>query len=311
MKLATYEYSGSESYGIVRDQTILDIPSALPDGPADLRGAIEAGGDFFAKAEALQEETGRCLQLDQVRLLAPIPRPGKVIGLAVNYVAHHYESERNREMPDDPSRTTTPRPFIMPGTVVANPGDEIPWPVYSEQIDHEVELAVVIGTRASRIPTREAAKYIGGFTIANDISARSCTHADGRSDRGEKDGFFDWLHGKWADGFCPLGPWMVTPDEIDPTSLDISLDIDGDRRQDANTAQMIFDVYGIVSFCSHLMTLEPGDVIATGTPSGVGMATGKLLKGGETMTCRIQGIGELVNTLGPRPGEFYRPCANR
>ena len=140
---------------------------------------------------------------------------------------------------------------------------------------------------------RGGAQSILGYTIANDVSARSCSFSDGREKR-PRDDFFDWLHGKWADGFCPLGPWIVTADEVGaPMDLGISLDVNGQTRQNSRTSAMIFDVFELVSFISHIMTLTPGDVIATGTPSGVGMATGNFLKGGDVITCRIEKIGEL------------------
>jgi len=231
-----------------------------------------------------------------------------LLGLAVNYLEHHRELARGADMPTDPAATTTPRPFLMPTTAVAHPGDEIPWPRTSEQIDYEIELAMVIGRKGKDISPQAAGGHIAGYTIANDISARSVTFAQGRAAR-PKDEFFDWLHGKWADGFCPLGPWLVTADEIgDANDLELELTVNGVTRQKARTSMMIFDVPRVVSFCSHLMTLLPGDVIATGTPSGVAAATGAYLAAGDVITCRIEKIGELTNTLGPRPKSFYTPC---
>jgi 2-keto-4-pentenoate hydratase/2-oxohepta-3-ene-1,7-dioic acid hydratase in catechol pathway len=248
------------------------------------------------------------IPLGNVRLLAPIPHPPKLIGLAVNYSEHHRETNRGQDFPPNPKHTTTPRPFIMPATAVAAPGAEIPWPAYSRQIDHEIELAVVIGATAKRVTAEQASGCIAGYTIANDISARSVTFAQGRGPR-PKDDFFDWLHGKWADGFCPLGPYLVTADEVgDPGNLQMELTVNGQTRQKAGTSEMVFNVYEIVAFCSHIMTLLPGDVIATGTPSGVGMATGLFLRGGDVITCAIEKLGKLTNTLGPEPKEFYTPC---
>ena len=254
---------------------------------------------------------GRCesfIPLAEVRLLAPLPHPPKLLGLAVNYVEHHREIDRGRHSP------TTPRPppprgrSSCPPPPSPAPGEEIPWPATSRQIDYEMELAVVIGSRAKCVSPRAAAGHIAGYTIANDISARSATFAEGRAKR-PKDEFFDWLHGKWPDGFCPMGPHLVTPDEIgDVGNLEMELTVNGGHAQKASTSMMIFDVFEIVSFCSHLMTLLPGDVIATGTPSGVGAATGEFLSAGDVITCRIERIGELTNTLGPPPKSFYTPC---
>jgi len=316
MKLATYVYGGRELYGVVTERGIQDIPAAWPGGPATLLEAIQAGKpalsrirDIAAAAtDTLAAPAAAAIPLADVRLRAPIPAPPKLLGLAVNYAEHHREIERGDDLPAEPRRDTTARPFLMPATAIADPGAEIPWCDFSRDIDHEIELAVVIGRTARRISPAQAAACIAGYTIANDISARTVTHSAGRAKR-PKDDFFDWLHGKWADGFCPLGPWLVTPDEIgDPQDLDLELRVDGEVRQKSNTRNMIFSVWETISFCSHLMTLVPGDVIATGTPSGVGIATGKLLTAGQKITCRIEKIGELTNTLGPTPQRFYTPC---
>lgn len=307
MKLATYERDGAVSFGVVREDGVVDIPAAWPGGPGSLRAALEAGA--LGRIADLAREAREAIPLADVRLLAPIPDPPKLIGLAVNYAEHHRECDRGHALPDAPHLHTTPRPFLMPATAVRGPDDQIPWPDFSRDIDHEVELAVVIGSAARRVSPDQAAGHIAGYTIANDISARTVTHRQGRTQR-PKDDFFDWLHGKWADGFCPLGPWIVTPDEVgDPQKLRLRLTVDGDIRQDSTTSLMIFTACELVSFCSHLMTLVPGDVIATGTPAGVGMATGKLLRGGQRITCWIERIGELTNTLGRQPTEFYAPCA--
>jgi 2-keto-4-pentenoate hydratase/2-oxohepta-3-ene-1,7-dioic acid hydratase in catechol pathway len=310
VKLATYLHDGAESFGVVSDAGIVDVPAAWPDGPAGVLAALQAGEDALSRIADLAAAAETFIDLASVQLLAPIPTPPKVIGLAVNYVAHHNELDRGKDMPDHPRNTTTPRPFLMPATTVTGPDTVIPWPAYSRQIDYEVELAVVIGRTTKCVTPDEARACIAGYTIANDVSARSVTHTAARAER-PKDAFFDWLHGKWADGFCPLGPWLVTADEIaDPDGLDLELTVNGETRQKASTARMIFDVDRIVSFVSQLMTLEPGDVIATGTPSGVGAASGNFLAAGDVITCRIEGIGELTNTLGPEPDAFYEPCAD-
>ena len=315
MRLATYIHKDLPSFGVVTDEGIADVPALWPGGPRSVLEALQLVDDGLDEIAAVAAVCKTFLPLADVQLLAPIPAPPKVIGLAVNYVEHHQEFVNQRgpggntaSMPDDPSRTTTPRPFIMPPTCVAAPGAEIPWPVYSKQIDYEVELAVVIGKVCKCVGPENALDCVAGYTIANDVSARSCTYAAARSER-PKDAFFDWLHGKWADAFCPLGPWLVTAADIpDPQSLHLQTLVNGEVRQDSSTSLMIHTVAEVVSFLSHLMTLVPGDIIATGTPHGVGMATGKLLKGGDTITCRIEGIGELTNPLGRPPDTFYQPC---
>lgn len=308
MKLATYTRAGRESYGAVLANGICDIPALWPDGPRTLLKALQAGPEMMARIEALAASTRTLLLKDAISLLAPIPAPPKVIGLAGNFVEHVKEIYGAPEIVKDLRAHTTPRPFLMPTTSVIGPGATIPWPVSSRQLDHEVELAVVIGKRASRVSPAEAVACVAGYTIANDISARSLTIAEGRSPR-PRDEFFDWLNGKWADAFCPTGPYLITADEIgDPRQLDMELLVNGETRQKGHTSAMIFDVYEVVSFVSHLMTLVPGDLIATGTPPGVGLATGKWLQGGDTITCRIEKLGELTNPLGPPPQEFYTPC---
>lgn len=308
MKLATYVHGGVESYGVVTEAGIVEARAAWPEAPASVLELLQAGPGALERLADLAGAAAAAVAIDDVALLAPIPRPPKAIGLAVNYVAHHNELQRPADMPSTPQQTTTPRPFIMPTTALAGPGAEIPWPACSRQIDYEIELAVVIGRTARRVSPAEAMDYVAGYTIANDISARSVTHAEGRAER-PKDAFFDWLHGKWCDGFLPTGPYLVTADEVgDPGKLDLELTVNGQSRQKANSSLMIFTVGEIVAFISQIMTLTPGDIIATGTPSGVGAATGRFLEPGDVVTCRINGLGELTNTLGQPPETFYTPC---
>jgi len=308
MKLATYRHGEGASFGVVLDDGICDVPSLWPEGPGSLLDALRAGPAATRRIEQLAANPHELLNERQVRLLAPIPDPPKVVALAGNYVKHLKESNLAKGLTDEPAADTTPRPFLMPATAVTGPDSEIPWPCYSRQIDYEVELAVVIHTKCKCVSPAEARDHIAGYTIANDISARSTTFAEGRASR-PWDEFYDWLNGKWADGFCPTGPWLVTPDEIgDPNDLAIELKVNGKTRQKETTGNMIFGVFEVVSFISHIMTLGPGDLIATGTPSGVGMATGDYLQAGDVITCRIERIGELTSTLGEAPESFYMPC---
>ncbi|MFP4353583.1 MAG: fumarylacetoacetate hydrolase family protein [Phycisphaerae bacterium] len=303
MKFVTYRRGEEISYGAQMEDGIIPLPEIWPDVPDSLQALIAADG--LAKAKSRCESSSARLGLDEVTLLSPLQAPGKLIGLAVNYVAHHKEFDRG-ELPDKPF--ITPRPFIMPDTALADPLSVIPWPDFSEEIDYELELAVVIGRTAKDIGPDQARDAIAGYTIANDVSARSTTHAVGRKTR-PKDDFFDWLHGKWADGFLPLGPCFVPAADIgDPQNLDLQTTVNGEVRQDSNTSLMIFDVFELVAFCSRLMTLQPGDIIATGTPSGVGKATGKLLQPGDRIRCSIEKIGTLENTMGPKPETWYTPC---
>lgn len=309
MKLATYSKDGSVSCGILTESGLIDIVSAWQDSntPRSVKEILERGPVCLTQLAELEKSTDASVALDSVKLLAPIPRPGKVLALAGNYAEHIKEGGGKLGLSDSPRITTVPRPFIMPATAVAGPGDQIPWPVYSETIDYELELAVVIGRKAKAVAIDEALEIVAGYTIANDVSARTVTFKKNRAER-SWDEFYDWLNGKWADGFCPMGPYLLTADEIeDVQNLDMKLTVNGEVRQNANSSQMIHTVAQIVSFVSHLMTLEPGDVIATGTPAGVGFPTGNFLKAGDKIEASIEKLGTLQNTLGPRPDKFYEP----
>jgi 2-keto-4-pentenoate hydratase/2-oxohepta-3-ene-1,7-dioic acid hydratase in catechol pathway len=308
MRLATYLYEETESFGVVTDGGICDLRKDSPRAPQSVLELLQGGGEAIAGAQQAAKAERSLIPHDGVQLLAPIPDPPKVLALAGNYVEHLRESRLGKGLTSDPARDTTPRPFLMPSTTITGPDAEIPWCVYSREIDYEIELAIVIGSRCKCVSPEQAKSHIFGYTIANDISARSTTFADGRAKR-PWDEFYDWLNGKWADGFCPIGPYLVSSDEIgDPTNLKLELTVNGETRQKETTANMIFNVYEIVSFISHLMTLTPGDLIATGTPSGVGMADGNYLKGGDVITTRIDKIGVLTNTLGAPPQSFHAPC---
>ena len=309
MKLVTYSRIKSVSCGILADEGLIDIPSAWqgPNPPRSIIEILQRGQSCIAKLAELADSADIFTPLDSVKLLAPIPRPGKVIALAGNYSEHIKEAGLELGLSDSPRQTTVPRPFLMPPTVVIGPDEEIPWPAYSEQIDYEIELAVVIGKKAKGVSPDNALDCVAGYTICNDVSARSVTFAKGRAER-SWDEFYDWLNGKWADGFLPMGPYLLTADEIDDVqNLQMQLTVNGRGRQNANTLQMIYQVADVVSFLSHIMTLEPGDVIATGTPAGVAMATGKFLQPGDTIECTIEKLGTLTNTLGQRPERFYEP----
>jgi 2-keto-4-pentenoate hydratase/2-oxohepta-3-ene-1,7-dioic acid hydratase in catechol pathway len=309
MKLTTYSKEGSVCCGLLTGEGLIDIVSAWDgsDPPRSVKEILERGPACLAKLSELAKSADDVIPLDSVKLLAPIPRPGKVLALAGNYAEHIKEAGLKLGLSDSPGLTTVPRPFIMPATAVANPGDQIPWPAYSETIDYELELAIVIGRKAKAVAMENALEIIAGYTIVNDVSARTVTFKKDRAER-PWDEFYDWLNGKWADGFCPMGPYLLTADEIeDVQNLDMKLTVNGEVRQNANSSQMIHTVAQIVSFLSHLMTLEPGDIIATGTPSGVAMATGNYLKAGDRIEASIENLGTLTNTLGPKPKKFYEP----
>jgi 2-keto-4-pentenoate hydratase/2-oxohepta-3-ene-1,7-dioic acid hydratase in catechol pathway len=313
MKLAAYKSNGVESVGVLAQRGIIDIPTIWP-GACPPRNIIDIlRQDAIATVKKLAEKSEIVTPVENVNLLAPIPRPGKLLALAGNFGEHIKEASLKRGfklgLSDAKKQTTVPRPFLKPATTIIGPDDQIPWPAYSEQIDYELELAVVIGKHAKCVEVKEAIGCVAGYTIANDVSARSVTFKNGRAER-PWDDFYDWLAGKWADGFCPTGPYLVTADEIpDVQNLRMELKVNNETRQKANTGQMIYPVADVVSFLSFLMTLEPGDIILTGTPAGVAVASGRFLQSGDMIECGIEGLGVLKNTLSPKPANFYKPIA--
>lgn len=211
-------------------------------------------------------------RFSDVELLAPC-QPSKVIGIGLNYRDH--AEEIGLELPEEPML------FLMPDTAVIGPGQTIRLPEMSERVDYEGELAVVIGRTACRIRKEEAADYILGYSCFNDVTARDLQVRD-----------IQFTRSKGFDTFAPVGPWIVT--ELDPTALDIETYVNGTRRQRSNTRQLLFDPFYLVYFISWVMTLNPGDVIASGTPAGIGP-----LEAGDQVEIRIQGIGSLVNEVAP------------
>jgi 2-keto-4-pentenoate hydratase/2-oxohepta-3-ene-1,7-dioic acid hydratase in catechol pathway len=259
------------------------------------------GGDYFSNTDQLarwlpnQPSIPGQLDASEAELLVPIPKPNKILLLAGNYAEHIKErggvaAERAE---------TFPYVFMKPpSTTLNHPSKPVVIPKISPgAIDWELELAVVIGKKCKAVTEADALKYVAGYTIINDISNRQFRPNPGRKKR-EKDTFFDWLHGKWFDSFCPCGPCIASADEIpDPQSLPMKLTLNGETRQDGNTSQMIFPVAALIEFISAMVTLEPGDLISTGTPSGVGNATGTYLKAGDVMCGTISGIGTLVTRM--------------
>jgi 2,4-didehydro-3-deoxy-L-rhamnonate hydrolase len=246
--------------------------------------------DLYEWLEFQQHLPG-CLDTNEVELLVPIPRPNKLLLLAGNYSEHIKERGGSVAERDE----TYPYVFMKPpSTTFLAPGKPIQIPRISPHaIDWECELAVVIGQKCKNVKEADALKVVAGYTIINDISDRKFRPNPTRKKR-ERDVFFDWLHGKWHDSFCPCGPCVRVASFLpDPQNLSVRLSLNGEIRQDGNTSQMIFPVAAIIEFISSMMTLEPGDIISTGTPSGVGSATGTFLKPGDRMQAHIEGIGVL------------------
>jgi 2-keto-4-pentenoate hydratase/2-oxohepta-3-ene-1,7-dioic acid hydratase in catechol pathway len=264
-------------------QSVLELLNAGSVALDDARRAADIG---FRADEQL-------LSLDQIHLAAPIPRPGKVLALAGNYGEHLRES--GHEWAD--KQLSTPRLFMKPVTAVTGPYDPIIYPPNGNNIDYEGEFGVVIGKRARFVAAAEAWDHVAGYLVIDDVSERSLKIDADRQDR-SGDKWFDWLGGKWFDTFAPMGPALVLKDEVpDPQSLSLQTRVNGELRQDASTAQMIFDVAELIEWASRWMTLEPGDVIATGTPAGVGSSTGTFLKPGDVVEIEIGSIGAISNTV--------------
>ncbi len=286
--------SANEAYVQATGDDLELIPS---DDPLDLLPPSE----FFASALKLfgwlenlgaVEREAISLPIDQISLRVPIRTPNKLLLLAGNYAKHVEErggvsAERQETFP-----------YIFwkpPTTTLTDPGEAIVLPASSpDHIDWECELGVVIGRQCKAVSESEALNYVAGYTVINDITDRKFMPNPGRKTR-ERDKFFDWLHGKWHDTFCPIGPCILSADGVDPQRLHLTLKVNGEVKQDASTAQMVFPVAAVIAFISELMTLEPGDVISTGTPSGVGSATGTYLKHGDEIEASIERIGTLRN----------------
>jgi 2,4-didehydro-3-deoxy-L-rhamnonate hydrolase len=235
------------------------------------------------------------IPIDDVRLLVPVARPPKILLLAGNYAAH--VAERGGTTAE--RAETFPYVFMKPpSTTLTHPGDPIVIPrVSPDHIDWECELAVVIGARCRDVPEDEALRYVAGYTVVNDISDRKFQPNPGRKPR-ERDKFFDWQHGKWHDTFCPVGPCLASADAIlDPQALRIRLLVNGQPKQDGHTGQMVFPVAAVIAFLSQFVTLEPGDILSTGTPSGVGSASGTYLRPGDVVEATVEGIGTLRNPV--------------
>lgn len=269
-------------------------PTAITAGT--VQAVIEGGDEAMTALLALktQAQTGgqyadATYASEAVHLLAPIPTPRKnVFCVGRNYAEHIAEFERAQKQV---GTSENPIYFTKPLTAVIGPGAEIPiFPHVSEAIDYEVELTVVIGKPGRNIKKADAYDHVFGYTILNDISARDVQRAHGGQ----------YFKGKALDGSCPLGPWIVTADEIGrPDNLSIGLSVNGEVRQNGNTSQMIFDIPTLIESLSAGLTLEPGDLIATGTPSGVGYAMDppQFLKHGDTVVCEVEKIGQLSNTM--------------
>lgn len=292
MRLATYSANSAPRLGVVRDDQILDV-AALPgfEQITDMLSLIDQGAAGLAKLQhALASASDAALQqadalhpLADVHLLAPIPRPRKnIFCMGRNYADH--ATEHGGSLP------TAPILFSKATTSVNGPFDAIIIdPAVSDHLDWEVELGVVIGRAGKNIPAAQALDYVFGYTVINDISARDLQARH-----------VQWFKGKSLDGSCPMGPWIVTADDIpDPHALGLRLRVNGVTKQDANTVLLIFKLPAIIEALSAGLTLEPGDIIATGTPSGVGDARTppEFLQPGDLVEAEVDSIGTLRNPV--------------
>ena len=249
MRIARFNLNGEIRYGLVAGDQV----------------SLFAGNPFESK-----ELSGQSVALDQIQLLAPVI-PSKIICIGMNYAAH--AAEISQDVPDEPLM------FFKPVSALIGPGDTVVLPHQSDQVEVEVELAVVIGKQAKNISKSEVQSHIFGYTIGNDITARDIQFSD-----------LQWARSKGFDTFCPLGPWIET--DFDPRDKRVDSRIHGEQRQQANTKDMIFDVETIVSYVSENVTLFPGDVILTGSPAGISR-----MDHGDLVECEIEGIGVLRNQV--------------
>ena len=306
MKLVTFEAGGvGQHLGAIDGDAVVDLAAVAGrlgreggslSSAAALLGAGTRGLDLAAGLVESSRggEAGWRRRLAEVRLCAPVPQPPKVLCMAGNYAEHWKEAG----MTAPPRDNFAPQMFIKPVTTIVGPDDPIvlPGPICTA-VDYEGELAAVIGTGGYRIPAERALAHVAGYTNFNDVSGRKLTIEIPRPDNA-RTGYFDWLNGKWFDSFGPLGPYLLTADEVpDPQALAIQTRVNGQIRQTASTGDMIFTLAETIEWISRFLTLEPGDLIATGTPSGVGSTTGTYLQAGDVVEVEVERLGVLRNPV--------------
>jgi len=290
LRIARYIFRGEEYYGILRQGKMLSLLTLAENEEVSLPKNLEAfisQEDAQITVEKLLKTTNSrhieaaSIQLSEVQILAPVVSPPKIVCLGWNYSDH--AAERKVTPPEEPVF------FMKPRTAIVGPGDKIVKRSFVKELDYEGELAIVIGKRAKDVPDKDAADCIFGYTILNDVSARDFQFKDKQ-----------WTRGKGFDTFAPTGPYITTKAQLSDTrNLSIRTWVNGELRQDGTTRDMIFDVAQIIYHLSRVMTLEAGDIISTGTPSGVGMAMQPQtwLKDGDTVRIEIEGVGTLENSV--------------
>lgn len=286
MKLVNVQVDGETTIGLKTDKGVLDVKAAAAKQglsvPETMKALIEQN-DLSALKQLAETATGPFLSEEDVTYAPVIPDPEKLICVGLNYL-EHVEEAQTKEVPEEPVL------FSKFNNALAAHNETIPLPKEGTQFDYEAELVMVIGKEARNVSREDALSYVFGYSVGNDLSIRDLQFKSGQ-----------WLLGKTADKFAPVGPYLVTADEVDPTNLDISLKRNGETVQSSNTRYMIFDCATIISYISRHMTLKPGDVIFTGTPEGVVLGypeeKREWLKPGETLEVSIENIGVLKNTL--------------
>jgi 2-keto-4-pentenoate hydratase/2-oxohepta-3-ene-1,7-dioic acid hydratase in catechol pathway len=284
MRYLAFTKDGSTHVGVLAQDEVVDLSAALPDAPGTIREIIAAGPELqkrIADAVAAAPSDSK-LPLSDCKIAIPIPDPGKIVCLGLNYADH--AKEGGHDVPDYPSL------FMRTGTSMIAAGEPMVVPRVSERLDYEVELMVVIGKRCRHVPEDKALDVIFGYTVFNDGSVRDYQRKTAQ-----------WTAGKNFDGTGPIGPWIVTADELPPGAVGLRIHSRlGDRiLQDSNTENMLFSVKKTIAILSEIMTLEPGDLIATGTPEGVGHARKPplWLKPGDEITVEVEGVGALSNPV--------------
>jgi 2-keto-4-pentenoate hydratase/2-oxohepta-3-ene-1,7-dioic acid hydratase in catechol pathway len=281
MRLVTYERNGQRSIGALTNNGVIDLPVASGGSlPADMVALLQLGDTGVARAREAIAKSGTAISLKEARLLAPVPRPGKIIGIGLNYADH--AAEGGRELPKYPLI------FTKAVSAVIGPGEAIRMPLVTSMVDFEGEMAVVIGKCAKDVSSQEALDYVAGYMICNDVSGRDYQQRSSPT------------AGKSFDTFAPMGPVLVTRDEIpNPHSLDIRTIVSGEVMQHSNTKHLIFNVNYLIDYLSHIFALEPGDIISTGTPAGVGWFRNpsRFLKPGDTVRIELEKVGVLENPV--------------
>jgi len=282
MRLATIQTAAGPRAAVQVGADYVDLNATDARLPASVRGLLEAGpAALAAAAQAVQSATAVKYPAAQVKLLAPIPDPHKIICLGLNYRDHAAES--GVPIPKEPIL------FSKYATALIGPEEPIVLPAVSSEVDYEAELVIVVGQGGRHLPAASAASHVAGYTVGHDVSAR-----DWQLKKDQK----QWMVGKTFDTFAPLGPTLVTADEVgDPHALAIKLRLNGQTMQDSNTEQMIFPVGAVLAYLSQVFTLQPGDLIFTGTPPGVGFARKPqvFLKPGDVVEVEIEKLGVLRN----------------